>query len=170
MLKQHQAGREGCPWLLVAQRALWLLWLLVLPWCCSFLVTSCCFTVLLFPHLLSNPNYALACFPIYFQGKSSFWYKLISTMISESLTSVILLKSNHIGMNKSWTQRYSSQLFGLNNVFFLKLSYLSFVYLKVCLDLLAAFPVYGQFMFLQLRFRKNQLDFFSHYNRNSFSL
>lgn len=98
---QQLAGWEGCPWLSVAQRALWLLWLLALPQCCSFVVNSCCFTLLLFPHLLSDPNYALACFPVYFQGKSSFRYKLISTVISKSLTSLILFNSNHIGMNKS---------------------------------------------------------------------
>lgn len=113
----EQAGKAVLGWLLVAQWALRLLWLLVLPQCCSFLVNSCCFPVLLCPHLLSDPNYALACFPIYFQGKSSFSYKLISAMISKSLTSLILFKSNHIGMNKSWTPRYSSQLFGLNNDF-----------------------------------------------------
>ena len=78
-------------------------------------LNSRCFSVLSFPHLLSNSNYALACFPVYFQGKSSFWYKLISTVISKSSTSLILLKSNLIDMNKSWTQRHSSQLFASNN-------------------------------------------------------
>lgn len=155
---QRLAGWEGCPWLSVARRALWLLWLLVLPQCCSSVVNSCCFTVLLFPHLLSDPNYALACFPVYFQGKSSFWYKLISTMISKSLTSLILFNSNHIGMNKSWTQRYSSQLFGLNNDFSLKLSHLSFAHLNAWVFSLWTFLLhflfpFGQFMCLQFSFK-----------------
>lgn len=65
---------------------------------------SLCFFTLLFLHLLSNPNYVLACFPVYFQWKSSFWYKLINTTINKGLTS-FFLKSNQIDENKSWTQR-----------------------------------------------------------------
>ena len=126
-----------------------------------FLVNSCCFSVLLLPHLLNNSNYILACFPVYFQGKSSFRYKLINTMISKSLTSLILLESNQRDMNKSWIQRDSSQLlmFSLNNNFSFKLSYLSFVCLYAVFSLDFHFPKVN-LCFWKFLLKKNRLDFF----------
>ena len=111
-------------------------------WSSLFLSEFLLLSMLLLPHLLNNSNYILACFPVYFQGKSSFRYKLINTMISKSLTSLILLESNQRDMNKSWLQGDSSQLlmFSLNNNFSFKLSYLSFVCLYAVFSLNFHFP------------------------------
>ena len=129
-------------------------------WSSLFLSEFLLLSMLLLPHLLNNSNYILSCFPVYFQGKSSFRYKLINTMISKSLTSLILLESNQRDMNKPWLQGDSSQLlmFSLNNNFSFKLSYLSFVCLYAVFSLDFHFPKVN-LCFGNLFFKK-QVGFF----------